>query len=126
MLTTVITSAAMGAEPQMLATIITSAAVGAVISSAVTFAAQCFERRARRQELLLAKSIDLVHEHLRFTKEIVAETGMKAVFPTAVTMVADCYQLLQNLMNKGELPKDFVERATKSLDEQKAKLKARP
>lgn len=44
--------------------ILGSAAVGALVSSIITLIGQAVERRARRRELLLSKSIELAELHI--------------------------------------------------------------
>jgi hypothetical protein len=44
---------------QIISLVLGSAAIGALVLSVITLLGQSFERKARREELLLTKSIDL-------------------------------------------------------------------
>ena len=104
-----------------LETIVTSAAVEAVVSAGITFAGQALERRARREELLLSKAIDLAEQRIQLAKELAIVQERDAVFPQAIVMAADYYQHLRYLLKKGGLPQEYLD--TNAADLAKAKEK---
>jgi hypothetical protein len=55
--------------------ILGSAAVGALVSSLITFLGQMIERKARRKELLLSKSIELAELHVKLLQDAMSATG---------------------------------------------------
>lgn len=55
--------------------VITSAGIAAVVSGLINLAGQPFERKSRREELALAKGIELGIYRVQMTKEIGEATG---------------------------------------------------
>ena len=88
-------------------TIITSAAVGGVVASAIGFVGQVFERRSRRMELLLSKSIELAVERTRFVFEVAKAQKEPAEIGDPGIHFAKYFKWLQIVLEKGELPDDL-------------------
>jgi hypothetical protein len=87
----------------MLTTIITSAAVGALVSAAVTLIGAALERRARRKELLLTKAIDLATDRTRTYIELAEKSGRPVGLIDNIFLAEDYYQELSLLLEKGKL-----------------------
>lgn len=94
------------------ALILTSAGVGAIASAVVTAISQWLERRSRRGEVLLAKSIEMANELTRTGKEIAEKQGPHGskvtLLPTAY-LAAIYFKFLRHLLIKGDAPKSFLE-----------------
>jgi hypothetical protein len=107
-----------------LLTVVTSAAVGALVSSLATLLAQALERRSRRRELLLAKSIELAFRRTDLIKELAFKSGQPATFQDDATLAAGYFNALEHLFEHGELPDEFKRRheeSAKRLKEKDAK-----
>ena len=91
--------------------ILTSAAVGAIVSSIFTFVSQFFERRVRRDELLIKTATELAIKHADFTFSLATKSGQTAIFPPHGWLVYDFHRQLRHLMKHGELPKDLQKSA---------------
>lgn len=91
-----------------IATIIISAAIGGLAAAVVNLIGQILERRSRREELLLAKAVDLAVERVRFAFEVAKESGQSASLRDAGITCATYYKWLAHLLDKGELPPDAV------------------
>ncbi|MBN1517167.1 hypothetical protein JXA32_11450 [Candidatus Sumerlaeota bacterium] len=101
----------------MLVTIITSAAVGALISGIINLVGQWRERRARRRELLLAKSIDLAFARREFVLKIAKEMGQDVRFKDDISIAAGYFRALEHLMDHSSLPEEALEAERRSLEE---------
>jgi len=95
--------------------IVGSAAVGALVSSIVSGIAQWRERKSRREELLLAKAMELAHHRYEATEKLAAATPGKIFFVRDhVVMTEQYYQWLKHLMEHDRLPDDpKIERSRK-------------
>jgi hypothetical protein len=91
-----------------LSTVITSAAVGAVTAAVVNIIGQALERRSRRKELLLAKAVELAVERVRFAFEVAKASSQGAALKDPGITCATYYKWLRHLLDKGELPSDAV------------------
>ena len=89
------------------AVILTSAAVGAIVSSIVTVTSQFFDRRVRRDELLIKAATELAIKHADFVINAAEKTGRDAVIPPHGWLVYDFYRQLRHLMRYHELPRDI-------------------
>jgi hypothetical protein len=59
--------------------ILTSAAIGAIVSSLFPFISQFFERRVRRDELLIKAATELTNKYVDFALGIYSTSGKKVV-----------------------------------------------
>jgi hypothetical protein len=92
--------------PLDLATIVTSAAIGGVAGSAITFVGQILERKSRRKELLLAKSVELAIDRARFVYEAAEKQNVEADIADPAINCATYFRWLEHLLSKGKLPPD--------------------
>jgi hypothetical protein len=92
--------------PQMWTLVLTSAGVAALVSSGLTLISQALERRARRQELLLSKAIELAKGRTEMVLRLVEKTGGRASFQDDIILAEGYYQWLLHLLNHGRLPDD--------------------
>ena len=92
-------------KTQLILALIGSAAIGALVSSLITVAGQYFERKARRQELLLKEALGLAQWRVDLA---VAQTGpgQRAILTDKVVLTETYYGYLQHLMEHGRLPND--------------------
>lgn len=87
-------------------TVLTSAAVGVLVSSIVTMIGQHLERRARRDELLLVKALDLAAARREFVLEA-AEKNDQTASLVDDTIIAETYfRWLKSILETGRLPPD--------------------
>jgi len=89
-------------------TIITSAAIGGVVGSAITFVGQILERKSRRKELLLAKSVELAIERARFVYKVAKDEDKEADISDPAVNCATYFRWLVYLLDKGALPPDAI------------------
>jgi len=92
-----------------LTTIVTSAAVGALASALVNLIGQAIERKARRRELLLTKAIELAFARRELLMKVVERTGQTVGLRDDVSITADYFAELTSLLDKGQLSKTFRE-----------------
>lgn len=97
-----------------LTTIITSAAVGALASALVNLIGQAIERKARRKELLLTKAMELAFARRELLMKAVERTGQTVGLRDDVSVAADYFAELTSLLDKGRLSKTFREHETMS------------
>ena len=97
------------------AVILTSAAVGAIVSSIVssivTALSQFYERRVRRDELLIKSASELAIKYADFYANLSSRVNGQVIFPHHMWLVYDFHKQLQHLMKHGKLPKDLQEKA---------------
>jgi hypothetical protein len=86
--------------------ILTSAGVAALVSSVLGLLGQALERRARRQELLLAKAIELAQSRTDMVLRITEKSGQRTTFQDNAILAEGYYQWLSHLLNNGSLPND--------------------
>jgi hypothetical protein len=86
--------------------ILTSAGIAAFVSSAMTLVGPAFERRARRQEILLAKAIELAESRTDMVLRLTEKSGGRATFQDNAILAEGYYQWLSHLLNHGALPDD--------------------
>ena len=88
-------------------TILTSAAVGALASSMVTLVGQLLERRSRRNELLLAKALEMAIRRTDVLLEAIKISGKgSARLPDEVINAETYFRWLKSLLVSGKLPAD--------------------
>ncbi len=87
-------------------TVLTSAAVGVLVSGAVTLIGQYLERRARRDELVLAKAIDMANARRELVMQIAEKTGATVTLIDDVINAESYYRWLKSLLETGKLPPD--------------------
>jgi hypothetical protein len=87
-------------------TVLTSAAIGALVSSAVTLIGQHLERRARRDELLFTKAIDLAAAQRDFTLSLAEKSGATATLIDPAINAETYFRWFKNLIDTGKLPPD--------------------
>src|SRR5437870_9424124 len=93
-----------------IATVVTSAAVGAVSAAIVNDIGQALERRSRRQEILLAKAVELAVERVRLVFEAAKSAGQDAGLVDPGVTCATYYRWLRHLLDTGEPADDAVSR----------------
>lgn len=86
----------------------TSAAIGALVSSVIAEIGKWRERKAKREELLLSKAIEMAHA--RF-EHLLAEEFSGKVMPE-IEMTAMYHRWLSHLLDKGKLPADYKSKAS--------------
>jgi hypothetical protein len=89
-----------------LTLVLTSAAVGALASSVVTFVGQVLERRARRDELLLTKALEIAVHRTEMGVKIAEQTGVGLSVLDEVISAETYYRWLKSLLDTGKLPPD--------------------
>jgi hypothetical protein len=88
-------------------TILTSAAVGVLASSMVTLVGQYFERRSRRNELLLTKALEMAIRRTDVLLEAIKISGKgSAHLPDEVINAETYFRRLKSLLVSGKLPAD--------------------
>jgi hypothetical protein len=96
------------AAPNFTALILTSVVVAAVVSAVITsmFAlmGQFLERRARRKELIFAKSMELAKANREFIAVVAEKTGQMATLHDYAVYAEMYYWLIAELHDNGRLP----------------------
>ena len=87
-------------------TVLTSAAVGVLVSSIVTLIGQSLERRARRNELLLVKALEIAAERRKLAMEVAEKTGVTASLVDDTINAETYFRWLKSLLDTGKLPPD--------------------
>jgi len=103
-----------------LRTIITSAAVGALASAFINLIGQAFERRARRRDLLLTRTIELAFARRETLMKIVDGTGQTVGLRDDISIAADYFAELTSLLDKGQLSNSFREHEAMAEGEESA------
>jgi hypothetical protein len=88
----------------MIPVMFTSAAVGAAISSIVTAISQHYERRMRRDELLIKTATELATKFIDTTTNIAKEQGKDVDIPPYTWSVYEFHRHLKHLMRYHTLP----------------------
>lgn len=91
---------------QLIIALIGAAAIGALVSSLITLVGQWFERKSRREELLLAKAIELTDRRLELVMKAAQTTKISVEFSDPAVMSETYYQWLKHLMRHDKLPDD--------------------
>lgn len=86
--------------------VLASASVAAFVSGLITLAGQYFERKSHRDELLLAKAIDLAMGRSRFLADLAQKHGNSVAIEDDVLLAEKYYQWLLHLLEHGELPSE--------------------
>jgi hypothetical protein len=87
-------------------TVLTSAAVGVLVSSFVALLGQYLERRARRDELLLTKAVEMAAERRKLAMEVAEKTGATASLLDDAIVAETYFRWLKKLLETGKLPPD--------------------
>ena len=90
--------------------ILGSAAIGALVSAAITFIGQALERRARREELLLSKAIEVAFKNTDFAEK------RNLPIQDDVMQAAMYYRELKHLIEKGDVSAEAKASEKSSLD----------
>lgn len=102
--------------------ILTSAAVSALISGGLTLTGQFWERRSRKRELLLSKSLELAQERRKTMIELSESTKVPLLLKDDITVAETYYQWLDHLFLYGKLPKehaDLIEAQEREIEDKK-------
>jgi hypothetical protein len=90
--------------------VITSASVGVLISSIITSVGLYFERKSRREELLLSKALELAITKTALIKDIAKETKGTAILHDYVINAAKYYKDLKLILKTGDVSKESKEK----------------
>ncbi|HUG00627.1 MAG TPA: hypothetical protein VML95_02055 [Longimicrobiales bacterium] len=91
----------------LLAIVLTSAAVGAIASGLLTLIGQALERRARRDELVFQKALEMAIRRTDVIMQVLEQQpGRVAIIHDDVVTAASYYQWLKSLLEHGQLPPD--------------------
>lgn len=83
--------------------ILGSAAVGALTSSIISLIGQAVERRARKRELILSKSIELAELHVSLLKDAASATGGVVDIQPYIFYTRWHHRELEQLLDKSKL-----------------------
>jgi hypothetical protein len=86
--------------------VLTSSAVGVLASSVVTLLAQHLERSARRDELILTKSLEIAAHRSDLAVEVAKGTTLAVSLLDEVITAETYYTWLKSLLDTGKLPPD--------------------
>jgi len=86
--------------------ILTSAGIAALVSGIIALFGQMLERRARRRELLLTKSIELAIQRTDLAERFAKTEGAPVTLLDHAQLAEVYYQWLSHLVDHGELPPD--------------------
>lgn len=89
-----------------LATVLTSAAVGVLVSGILTLLGQYLERRSRRNELLLAKALEMAVQRTATMVRLAEKTGATVSLVDEVINAETYYRWLKSVLETGKLPPD--------------------
>jgi hypothetical protein len=87
-------------------TVLTSAAVGVLVSGAITLVGQHLERRARQDELLLTKALEMAIRKNDVMIKTVELSGSRATLQDEVISAESYLRWLKELLYTGKLPPD--------------------
>ena len=85
----------------------TSAGIGAFVSSIVAEIGRWRERKSRREELVLAKAIEMAHFRFEISARIAKETNQQARLLPEIELAEDYHHYLDHLIKDGKLPPDY-------------------
>ena len=86
--------------------VLTSSAVGVLVGSIVTLIGQHLERRARRDELLLAKALEMAVHRTNTAVQVAGQTGGSVSLVDDVINAEKYYRWFKTLLDTGKLPPD--------------------
>jgi hypothetical protein len=89
-----------------LSTVLTSAAIGVLFSSFFTLLGQYLDRRSRRNELLLAKALEMAIRKSDISLEAAKLSGRNVILPDEVISAETYLRWLKSLLRSGNLPAD--------------------
>ena len=84
--------------------VVTSAAVGSVSAAMITLLGQALERRARREELLLSRAIDLSLAHAQRVVAVAHDQDRSTTVFPEVMGARDYYEALRGILEHGAIP----------------------
>lgn len=87
--------------------VVTSAAVGALVSTAINVVSQWRERSARRRELLFRAAMELAHKRQELFVSEALRTRTPLLVPDPVFNIAEYFDSLEHLFDKGKLPAEL-------------------
>jgi hypothetical protein len=90
--------------------VLTSAGVAAFVSGLITLVGQHLERRARREEILIQKALEIAVHRSGLALDVAKSTGVEASLYDEVINAATYYRWLKELLYKGVLPEDAQHR----------------
>jgi hypothetical protein len=91
-------------KAQIITLVLSSAAIGALVSSIITLTGQYFERKARREELLLTKSIELAVQRTNTIIDAAKHGDRPAVLEDNAVLAEKYYQWLRHLIKHNAVP----------------------
>ena len=92
-------------NPNLL-TVLISASVGVLVSGVITLVGQYLERRARRNELLLTKAIEMAKAGREWRMEAFEKSGKPGLIIDDAFIAEKYFRWLKGLLETGELPTD--------------------
>ena len=87
-------------------TLVASAGIGAVVASLVNVVGQTLDRRARREDLLWTKALEMAHLRGEFILQIAKDTGRRTRFYDPVIIAETYHRWLTHLVKHGRLPNE--------------------
>jgi hypothetical protein len=86
--------------------VLTSSAVGVLVSGVVTLVGQRLERRARRDELLLTKALEMAVQRTAIMVQLAEKTGATVSLVDEVINAETYFRWLKSVLETGKLPPD--------------------
>lgn len=93
-----------------------SAGTAALVAGLMTIFGQYLERRARRQDLLLAKAVQIAAIRIDVLMKTADRNQQSASIPDLTYLTEKYYQALEHLMVKGRLPSHLLAEYDKAKD----------
>jgi hypothetical protein len=86
--------------------VLTSAGIAALVSGLFSIISQALERRARRDEMIFSKALDMAVQHTEMLMRVAEKSGVGVKLYDNVIKAETYYKWLRSLFEKGELPKE--------------------
>jgi hypothetical protein len=86
--------------------VLTSSAVGVLVSSVVALIGQALERRARRDELILTKALEIAAHRTDIAIELAKNSGAGVSLMDEVITAETYVRWMKALLDTGKLPPD--------------------
>ncbi len=87
-------------------TVLTSAAVGVLASGLITLLGHYLERRARRDELILTKALEMAVHRTELGRKIAESDSVAVSYDDDVVRAETYARWLKSLLKTGQLPPD--------------------
>ncbi len=87
--------------------ILTSAVVSAIVSSGMALLGQRIERKARREELIFSRAVEVSLARARAANEVSVANGEKPIDRPILAMAADVHKELRLLLETGGISKGY-------------------